>query len=135
MGAALFYCALPDGSSLLRPDLYLKGYVGQRIILFLDAFNVLLRDGHIWIFGVYVRVFIMTLVKCCRSGLRYFVVGFAKLYAIINLAENVMILRKLNTRDVLVGYIAVAHQLAVDRFASLYLCLLVLIIPLRRSQK
>lgn len=61
--------------------------------------------------------------------------GFAKLYAVINLAENVLILRKLDTRDVLVEHIAVAHQLTVDKFASLYLCLLLLIIPLRRSQK
>jgi hypothetical protein len=68
MGAALFYCEFPDGSCLLRLGLYLKGYVGQRIMLFLDVFNEFVRDAHIWIFGVYIRVFVMTHVKSYRLG-------------------------------------------------------------------
>jgi hypothetical protein len=54
-------------------------------------------------------------------------------YALIDLAENAAILRLLDAGDGLVGFAAAAHHLTMAKFASLYLCVLVLIVHLRRS--
>ena len=106
----------------------------KELCCFFGTFNKSARDGHIWFFGLHGCNFMMAFMMWRRSGLRYFVVGFANLYAVINLGENALILRKLILRNVFVGPIVVAHQLTMDKFASCYLCLLVLIIPLSRSQ-
>ena len=106
----------------------------KELCCFFGTFNKSARDGHIWFFGLYGCIFMMAFMMWRRSGLRYFVVGFANLHAVVNLGENTMILRKLNVRNVFVESIVVAHQLTMDKFASCYLCLLVLIIPLSRSQ-
>jgi hypothetical protein len=75
----------------------------------------------------------MALTGWRGSGLRYFVVGLAVVYALIDLAENAAILRLLDAGDGLAGFAAAAYHLTMAKFASLYLCVLVLIVHLRRS--
>ncbi len=140
MGAMLYFRVLPGADWYWPPDFHLTGYDAQSIAPFLDALNGPARDGYARVLGLYDRVFIvalavwMALTGWRGSGLRFFVVGLAVLYGIIDLAENAAILRVLNAGEVLDGFVAAAHQLTMAKFASLYLCVLVLIVHLRRSQ-
>jgi hypothetical protein len=139
MGAVLYCRVLPGADWLCPPDFHLTGYDAQSITSFLDALSGPARDGYARVLGLYDRVFIvafavwMALSGWRGSGLRYFVVGLAAVYALIDLAENATILRVLNAGDGLDGFVAAEHQLTMAKFASLYLCVLVLIAHLRRS--
>jgi hypothetical protein len=138
MGAVLYFWVLPGADWLWPPDFNLTGYDAQSIAPFLDALSGPARDGYARVLGLYDRVFIvalavwMALTGWRGSGLRYFVVGLAVVYALIDLAENAALLRVLGAGDGLDGFIAAAHHLTMAKFASLYLCVLVLIVHLRR---
>ena len=136
MMEVLYSFALPIGSCLLRLNFHLTGYDAQRSTTHLDALNESVRDEYTRTLRLYGRVFIMAraiwlmLVEWRGSGLCYFLVGFTKLYVVFDWTKNALILRMPNA---LIGYIMAAHQLTMAKFATLYLCLLVLIIPLRTS--
>ena len=139
MGALLYFWVLPGADWLWLPNFHLTGYDAQSITPFLDALSGPARDGYARVLGLYDRVFIiafavwMALSGWRGSGSPYFVVGLAAVYALIDLAENAAILRLLNAGDGLDGFVAAEHQLTMAKFASLYLCVLVLIAHLRRS--
>jgi hypothetical protein len=140
MSAVLYFRVLPGADWYFPPDFHLIGYDANSIAPFLDALNGPARDGYAWVLGLYDRVFIvalavwMALTGWCGSGVRYFVVGLAVLYGLIDLAENAAILRVLDAGDGLDRFVAAAHHLTMAKFASFYLCVLVLLVHLRRSR-
>lgn len=140
MGVVLYDRVLPGADWYWPPDFHLTGYDANSIAPFLDALSGPARDSYARVLALYDSVFIVTLVVWMAlmgwrgSGLRYFVVGLAVLYGLIDLAENAAILRVLDAGDGLGGFVAAAHHFTMAKFASLYLCGMVLVVHLRRSQ-
>ena len=139
MGAVVYFRVMPGADWHWPPDFHLLGYDAQSIAPFLDALSGPANKGYARVLGVYDRVLIvafaawLALTGWRGSGLRYFIAGLAVLYALIDMAENAALLRLLDAdtaRDAIVG---AAHHLTMAKFASLYLCVLVLIVHLRRS--
>ncbi|AGI69387.1 hypothetical protein OAN307_c39590 [Octadecabacter antarcticus 307] len=107
MGVVLYVRVLPGADWYWPPDFQLTGYDASSIAPFLDALIVPARDS-------YARVL--------------------ALYGLIDLADNAAILRVLDAGDGLDGFVAAAHHFTMAKLASLYLCGLVLVVHLRRSQ-
>lgn len=139
MGAVIYFRILPGADWHWPPDFHLLGYNADSLAPFLDAISARARDGYIRVLGVYDRVFIvslalwMALTAWRGSGLRYFVALLAVLYGGVDLTENAMLLDVMRADGPTAGMIAAAHHLTMAKFAALYLCVLVLIVHLRRS--
>ncbi|MGJ8625286.1 MAG: hypothetical protein ACSHW1_21290 [Yoonia sp.] len=135
-GAVIYFRVMPGAAWHWPPDFHFLGYNAQTIAPFLDALSGPARDGYVRVLEVYDRLFIIALAVWLAltgwrgSGLRYVVAGLAVLYAIIDLSENEAILRVLDDGD---AFVSAAHHLTMAKFASLYLCILVLIVHVRRS--
>lgn len=135
-GAVVYFRVMPGANWHWPPDFHFLGYDVQSIAPFLDALSGPARDGYVRVLEVYDRAFIIALAAWLAftgwrgSGLRYFVAGLAVLYAMIDLSENAAILRVLREGDV---FVSAAHHLTMAKFASLYLCILVLIVHVRRT--
>ncbi len=143
MGAVIYLRIMPNVGWLWPPDFHFLGYDAQSIAPFLEALSGPAKDGYLRVLSVYDRVFIvalavwMALLGWRGSGLRYFIAGLAVLYALIDLAENAALLRVVAAANEqgegLDGIVAAAHHLTMAKFASLYLCALVLVVHLRRT--
>ncbi|MCW1950792.1 MAG: hypothetical protein KIH44_005430 [Octadecabacter sp.] len=139
MGAMMYLTVLPGADGHWPPDFHLTGYDAQSIAPFAEAISEKAKTAYGVILSRLDRVFIVALALWMallgwRGGwVRYFVVGFAAIYAVIDLAENAAIYRFMfvDVMDALV--IKTAHHLTMAKFASLYLCVLVLIVHLRRT--
>ncbi|MBU2994552.1 hypothetical protein Q4555_05715 [Octadecabacter sp. 1_MG-2023] len=139
MGAVLYFRVLPGTDWHWPPDFHLTGYSAQSIAPFLEALSGRILDGYARVLGLYDRIFIvalacwMALVGWRGSGIRYFVVGLALVYAAIDLSENAALLRVIRADQPSLAMVDIAHHLTLAKFAALYLCALVLIVHLRRS--
>ena len=139
MGAIVYFRVIPGANWHWPPDFHLLGYDADSIAPFLDQISNIARDAYTRVLSLYDRVFIVALAlwmglkAWCGSGLRYFVVGLAAIYAGVDLTENAMLLDVMRADEPTASMIASAHHLTMAKFAALYLCVLVLIVHLRRS--
>ena len=139
MGAMIYLTVLPGADWHWPPDFHLLGYDALSIAPFVEAINEPARTTYGVILSRIDRIFIVTLALWMtfygwREGwLRYFVAGLAVVYAVIDLSENVAIYRFMFVDVMDPVMIAIAHHLTMAKFASLYLCVLVLIVQLRRT--
>lgn len=138
MGAMLYLTVLPGADWYWPPDFHLTGYDAQSIAPFFEAMNGSARTTYGVILSRIDRVFIVALALWLAlfgwrgSWVRYVVAGLAAVYAAIDLSENAAIYRFMFTDVMDPAVIAAAHHLTMAKFASLYLCVLVLIVHLRR---
>jgi hypothetical protein len=139
MGAIIYFRVIPGAAWHWPPDFHLLGYDAESIAPFLSAISDPARDGYLRVLSLYDRVFIvalalwMALLAWRGSGLRYFVAGLAVVYAGVDLTENKMLLDVMRADAPTAAMISAAHHLTMAKFAALYLCVLVLIVHLRRS--
>ena len=139
MGAMTYLTVLPGADWYWPPDFHLTGYDAQSIAPFVEAISDSARTTYGVILSRLDRVFIVTLALWIalmgwRGGwIRYFVAGLAAIYAVIDLSENAAIYRFLFVDVMDPAAIETAHHLTMAKFASLYLCVLVLIVHLRRT--
>jgi hypothetical protein len=139
MGAMTYLTVLPGADWYWPPDFHLTGYDAQSVAPFVEAISDKARTTYGVILSKIDRVFIVALALWLalmgwRGGwVRYFIVGLAAIYAAIDLAENAAISRFMFTDVMDPVVIETAHHLTMAKFASLYLCVLVLIVHLRRT--
>lgn len=139
MGAVLYLSVLPGTGGLWPPDFHLKGYDAQSIAPFANALQAEARAAYATVLSGWDRIFAvamaiwMTLVGWRGTWLRYAVAFLAVLYALIDLGENAAILRFLADDPLDADWVQVAKSLTMAKFAAFYLCLLVLIVHLRRN--
>jgi hypothetical protein len=134
----IYITVLPGADWHWPPDFHLLGYDSQSIAPFAGAISESAKTTYGVILTRIDRVFIVTLALWMAlfgwrgSWVRYFVAGLAAIYAMIDLSENVAIYRFLFVDILNPAIIEAAHHLTMAKFASLYLCVLVLIVHLRR---
>ncbi len=139
MGAMIYITVLPGADWHWPPDFHLSGYDAQSIAPFTEAISERARTTYGVVLNRIDRIFIVTLALWMvlfgwrGNWVRYFIAGLAALYAAIDLSENVAIYRFLFIDVMDPAIIGVAHHLTMAKFASLYLCVLVLIVHLRRT--
>ena len=139
MGAMLYFTVIPGADGHFPPDFHLLGYDATTIGPFLRALTDEARDTYTLILTRWDRIFILALAAWLalmgwRGGwMRYLVAGLAVLYAAIDLSENAALFKVVCAFDVNEVAIGIAHHWTMAKFASLYLCVLVLIVHLRRS--
>jgi len=98
------------------------------------------RATHGDILRLWDRIFILFVVVWLilvgwRGGrLRYVVGALCLLYGAIDLAENEAIYRFVYVDRLDPAFVRAAHSLTMAKFAAAYLCLLVLIVHLRRAR-
>lgn len=138
MGAMLYFSVLPGADGLWPPDFHLRGYDAVGMADFAGVLRDEARDTYAAILLRWDRVFIISLALWLAltgwrgGGLRYFVAGLAVVYALVDLAENATIFRFVSVVILDPDVVRVASHLTMAKFASLYLCVLVLIVHLRR---
>ncbi|PVA05344.1 hypothetical protein [Thalassorhabdomicrobium marinisediminis] len=141
MGAVLYLRVLPVTGWHWPPDFHLTGYDAQSIAPFLAGLDQSAKDAYTRVLAVHDRVFIvalalwLALVGWRGSSLRFVVAGLALLYAGIDLAENAALLDVLQAGVPTSASVGAAHHLTMAKFAALYLCVLVLIVHLRRTAR
>jgi len=140
MGAMMYFTVMPGTNGAWPPDFHLRGYGMAEIEPFLAAISDEARATYGAILLFWDRVFIvafaiwMTLTGWCGGWLRFVVAVLALLYFVIDLAENVAIYR------IIAGFwsdpalVSAASSLTMAKFASLYLCGLVLVWHKRRMR-
>lgn len=139
MGAITYLTVLPGADWNWPPDFHLRGYDVAMMSDFVSTLSDEARDAYAGLLLRWDRVFIVSfalwlaLVGWRGGGLRYFVAGSAVVYALIDLAENAAIYRFVCVYVLDPASVEAASQLTMAKFASLYLCVLVLIWHLRRS--
>lgn len=140
MGAMFYFTVIPAAGGLMPPDFHLRGYDVVTIAPFVQGLTDEGRDTYALILARWDRVFIisfavwLTLVGWRGGGLKYGVAGLAALYVVIDLAENAAIYRFLCVLILDPASVAAASQWTMAKFASLYLCILVLVWHLRRPR-
>jgi hypothetical protein len=139
MGAMLYFSVLPGADGLWPPDFYLRGYDTASMSEFVGKISDEARDVYAAILLRWDRVFIVSLALWLAllgwrgDWMRYFVAGLALVYGLVDLAENVAIFRFVCVLILDVDVVSAASHLTMAKFASLYLCVLVLIVHMRRS--
>ena len=139
MGAMLYFTVLPGADGLWPPDFHLRGYDAASMDAFRRAISDEARATYASILLRWDRIFIASVTTWLvlfgwRGGwLRYGVAFLAVLYAGIDLAENAAIYRFICLFDFAPAVIQVASSLTMAKFAAAYLCVLVLIVHLRRT--
>ncbi|MCF2870821.1 hypothetical protein L0664_07060 [Octadecabacter sp. G9-8] len=139
MGAMLYFTVVPGADGLWPPDFHLRGYDAASIADFVNVIRDEASDTYAVILMRWDRIFIVSLALWLaltgwRGGwMRYFVAGLAALYTMVDLAENVAIFHFVRVAILDPDVVRVASHLTMAKFASLYLCGLVLIVHLRRS--
>lgn len=139
MGAFYYFSIIPEAGGLWPPDFYLSGYDAASIGPFVQAMSDEARASYAVVLQRWDRVFIvafalwMALSGWRGGGLRYLVAGLSVLYAGIDLAENAAIYRFVFDTPLDGAAVGVASHLTMAKFASLYLCGLVLVWHVRRS--
>lgn len=139
MGAMLYFTVLPGADGHWPPDFHLRGYDAVTIAPFVQGLTDEARATYGAILTGWDRVFIVALAVWLaltgwRGGaLRYAVAGLAVVYAAVDLAENAAIYQFVVADRLNPDMVAAAHHLTMAKFASLYLCVLVLIWHVRRT--
>ena len=139
MGAMSYFTVLPGADGLWPPDFHLRGYDVGSIDPFVRAISDEARSTYATILTFWDRIFIGSLTTWLilfgwRGGwMRYAVAFLAVLYAAIDMAENAAIYRFICLFDLTASVIQTASSLTMAKFAAAYLCVLVLIVHLRRS--
>lgn len=140
MGAFYYFSVLPGAGGLWPPDFHLRGYDAASIRGFVEALSEEARASYAVVLLRWDRVFIvafalwLVLTGWRGGGLRYGVAGLAVLYALIDLAENAAIYRFVFAPELDPDQVRAASGLTMAKFASLYLCGLVLLWHLRRER-
>lgn len=140
MGAMTYFTVMPGANGLWPPDFHLRGYDAASIGAFVTTISDEARETYMAILKRWDRVFILslaiwlTLVGWRGGGIRYVVAGLAVVYALVDLAENAAIQRFVATYRFDPTWVDVASHFTMAKFASLYLCVLVLIVHLRRTR-
>jgi hypothetical protein len=139
MVAMLYFTVLPGADGLWPPDFHLRGYSAATMDSFTQAISDEARSTYASILLRWDRIFILSLaIWMMLTGwrgdwLRYAVIFLAVIYAGVDLAENAAIFRFVCLFDFDAAVIAAASSLTMAKFASLYLCGLVLVVHVRRS--
>ena len=139
MGGMIYFTVLPGAGGHWPPDFHLRGYDAVSVAPFLQALSDESRATYQLILTFWDRIFILALAAWLAlmgwrgGGLRYFVAGLAVLYAGVDLAENAAIYRFVSVVDPTAEAVRTAHHWTMAKFAALYLCVLVLIVHMRRS--
>lgn len=140
MGAMTYFTVLPGADGMWPPDFHLRGYDTPSIAVFVQNIRDEARATYELILNLWDRIFIVSLAIWLalvgwRGGwMKYAVAGLALVYACIDLAENAAIYRFVSMSLLDPALIATASHFTMAKFASLYLCVLVLIVHLRRSR-
>lgn len=140
MGAMMWVTVLPGADGAWPPDFHLRGYDVAMMDGFVQTISDEARATYISILRGWDRLFIISLALWLlltgwRGGwMRFFVAGFAALYCAIDLAENAAIYQFVSVVKLDPTWVEVASSLTMAKFAALYLCVLVLIVHLRRPQ-
>jgi hypothetical protein len=139
MGALLYLRVLPGADGLWPPDFHLRGYDALSIEPFVSTLREEGRATYSAILNSWDRVFIVSLAIWLAlmgwrgNGIRYVVVGLAVIYGLVDLAENAAIYHFVNVASLDAKVVSAASHLTMAKFASLYLCVLVLIVHMRRT--
>jgi len=139
IGAILYFTVLPGADGLWPPDFHLRGYTAASIADFVRNISDPARDAYVMILLRWDRIFIvafalwLALVGWRGGWMRYAVACLAVVYALIDLAENMAIFRFICVAGAAQTLITAASSLTMAKFASAYLCVLVLIVHLRRT--
>lgn len=139
VGFALYTTVLPEAGWLWPPDFYLRGYNVTTIAPFVEALQFEARDIYARLLLGYDRVFIVSfaiwlvLMGWRGDAVRYVVIALALVYAGVDLAENVAIHRFVFLQILDPTTVNAASHLTSAKFASFYLCILVLIVHVRRT--
>jgi len=140
MGAMLYFSVLPGADGLWPPDFHLRGYDAASIGEFVRVIRDEARATYAMILLRWDRVFIVALALWMalmgwRGGwLRYGVAGLAVVYGAVDLAENAAIYRFFSATPLDPVLVDAASYLTMAKFASLYLCIFILLVHLRRSR-
>ncbi len=139
MGAMIYFTVMPGADGHWPPDFHLRGYDATSIGPFLQALSDEARATYGAVLTFWDRIFIVALASWIAltgwrgGGLRFFVAGLAVLYAAIDLAENAAIHGFVMVVEPTAEAVRTAHYWTMAKFASLYLCVLVLVVHLRRN--
>ncbi|SLN44922.1 hypothetical protein [Pseudooctadecabacter jejudonensis] len=139
MGAMLYFTVLPGAGGLWPPDFHLRGYDVASITPFVMMLSDEARQTYGAVLMTWDRVFIASLAAWViamgwRGGwMRWAVAFLAVVYAAVDLSENAAIYRFVSQSLLDARLVDAAHHLTMAKFSALYLCLLVLIVHLRRT--
>ena len=139
-GAILYFVVIPGANGLWPPDFALEGYDVQTVQPFVDALSDRARDFYARILTRWDRLFAISLAVWFAltgwrgGGLRYLVAGLAVLYALVDLAENAAIWRFTSAQSLDPALVRTASHLTMAKFATFYLCAVVLVWHLRRER-
>ena len=138
MSAMLYFSVLPSVDWLWPPDFHLRGYDAVSMAEFWHALTAEARETYTEILLRWDRAFILCIalwmaLSGWRGGwMRYAVALLAGLYALIDLAENLAIFRFISGSVWDPTFVEIGSNLTMAKFASAYLCILVLVVHLRR---
>lgn len=139
MGGLLYFTVLPEAGGVWPPDFRLLGYDTLSISDFVTGLSSDGRDAYGMLLRRWDRVFIVSfalwvILFAWRGGwMKFAVAFFAVIYALVDLAENAAIAHFLWVDVLDPDVVAAASHLTMAKFAALYLCVLVLIVHLRRA--
>jgi len=140
MGALLYGTVLPGADGLWPPDFHLRGYDVSSIGDFVNTISPEGRESYAMILKAWDPIFILSLVVWLimvgwRGGrLRYVVAALTLLYGVIDFAEDAAIYRFVFVDILNPDMVRAASGLTMAKFASAYLCVLVLIVHIRRAR-
>ncbi len=139
MGAMLYFTVLPTVGWMWPPDFHLRGYDADMMAVFWTALTAEAHETYRGILMLWDRVFIvcvtvwLMLVGWRGGWMRYAVALLACLYAGIDLAENAAIHGFISNVVWDPRWVDLGSHLTMAKFAAAYLCVLVLIVHLRRT--
>jgi len=139
IGAMLYFTVLPAVDGHWPPDFHLRGYDMQMVTDFGAVLRDEARDTYAVILTRWDRIFIVSLgLWLALTGwhggwMRYVVAGLAVVYVAVDLAENAAIYAFILQGPLDIAGVTAASSLTMAKFASLYLCVLVLILHKRRQ--
>ena len=140
MGAMLYFTVIPGAGGAMPPDFHLRGFDAVSVRPFVAGLSDGARDTYGLILLRWDRVFIVALALWLalvgwRGGwMKYAVAFLAVIYALVDLAENAAIYRFVCVYILDAATVEAASHLTMAKFAALYLCVLVLIVHLRRAR-
>lgn len=139
MGAMTYLTVLPGSNGAWPPDFHLRGYDIASVGHFVSDLSDEARETYGVILRGWDRMFIVSfavwlaLTGWRGNGIRYVVAGLAVIYSCIDLAENAAIYQFVSVHTLDPTWVKAASHLTMAKFASLYLCILVLIVHVRRT--
>lgn len=141
MGAMLYFTVIPGANGHWPPDFHLRGYSATSIAPFVTNLSDAARATYGRLLTLWDPIFIAALAGWLwlmgwrGGGLRYVVVGLALIYGAIDLAEDAAIYRFMFVDPLASHWVDAACHFTMAKFASLYLCILVLIWHVRRTDE